>query len=83
MSSVRDFAGALQAHKATKGVFVTTSHFTKAAHEFVSAVSGKIVLINGETLAGLLIRNNIGVRVSETWEIKYIDEDYFSKNLPK
>lgn len=83
VSSVRDFAGALQAHKATKGVFVTTSHFTRAAHDFVGAVSGKIVLINGEKLAGLLIRNNIGVRVSETWEIKNIDEEYFSKILQK
>lgn len=83
VSSVRDFAGALQAHKATKGVFVTISHFTKSAHEFISQVSGKIVLINGQKLASLLVRNNVGVRISETWEIKHIDEDYFSPDLQK
>lgn len=83
VSSVRDFAGALQAHKATKGVFVSTSHFTKAAHEFVNALPGKIALINGQKLASLLVRHNIGVRTRKTWEIKHIDEEYFSKNLPK
>jgi len=77
VSAVRDFAGALEAKKANKGVFVTTSHFTKSAYEFTAAVSSRIVLIDGERLSSLLIRNNIGVKIFETYEIKRIDEDYF------
>jgi len=77
VSSVRDFAGALEARKANKGVFVTTSHFTKSAYEFTAAVSSRIVLIDGERLSSLLIRNNIGVKTFETYEIKRIDEDFF------
>ena len=77
VSAVRDFAGALVAHKANKGLFVTTSHFTKSGHKFIAAVSSRIVLIDGERLVSLLIRNNIGVKVSETYEIKVIEDDYF------
>ncbi len=77
VSAVRDFAGALEAHKANKGLFVTTSHFTKSGYAFITAVSSRIVLIDGERLASLLIRNNIGVKIHETYEIKRIDEDYF------
>jgi restriction system protein len=77
VSAVRDFAGALESHKANKGVLVTTSHFTRASRNFIKAVSRRIVLINGQRLANLLIRNNVGVRIHETWEIKRVDEDYF------
>jgi len=77
VSAIRDFAGSLEAHKANKGVFVTTSHFTKSSNEFIGAVSRRIVLIDGERLSSLLIRNNIGVKVSETYEIKRLDDDYF------
>jgi len=77
VSAVRDFTGALEARKANKGVFVTTSHFTKSAYEFISAVSSRIVLIDGERLSSLLVRNNVGVKLYETYEIKRIDEDYF------
>lgn len=76
VSAVRDFAGALDAHKANKGVFVTTSNFTPAADKFISAVTSKIVLIDGEALCDLLVRNNIGVRVTDTFEIKRMDEVY-------
>jgi len=77
VSAVRDFAGALVAHKANKGLFVTTSHFTKSGHQFITAVSSRIVLIDGKRLASLLIRNNIGVKIHETYEIKKINKDYF------
>ncbi len=78
VSAVRDFAGALEAHKANKGLFVTTSHFTKSGKEFITAISSRIVLIDGERLSSLLIRNNIGVRIHETYELKKIDQDYFN-----
>ncbi len=78
VSAIRDFAGALEAHKANKGLFVTTSHFTKSGRAFIAAVSSRIVLIDGEKLSSLLIRNNVGVQVQETYEIKKIDEEYFN-----
>ena len=77
VSAVRDFAGALEAHKANKGLFVTTSHFTRSGKAFIAAVSSRIVLIDGDRLSSLLIRNNVGVRIHETYEIKRIDEDFF------
>ena len=78
VSAVRDFAGALEAHKARKGVFVTTARFTKPGREFVDAVSHRIVLVDGNRLASLLIRNKIAVKTVETYEIREIDESYFS-----
>lgn len=77
VAAVRDFAGALESHKANKGLFVTTSHFTRSGRKFITAVSSRIVLIDGARLASLLIRNNVGVKIRETYEIKGIDEDYF------
>jgi len=78
VADVRDFAGTLEAHHAGKGVFVATSQFTKAARDFVSLLSRRIVLIDGEKLTGLMIRHNIGVKVQETFQFKRLDGDYFS-----
>ncbi len=74
---VRDFVGALDGHRASKGVFVTTSYFPSTAYEFISRVSKRVVLIDGPELARLMIRHRVGVRVKEMYEIKKIDEDYF------
>jgi restriction system protein len=73
VSAVREFAGSLDACKADKGVFVTTAAFPKSAWKFVSAVPCKIALIDGQTLADLMIGYNIGVKVRETFEVKEID----------
>lgn len=78
VSEVRDFVGSLDAHRAAKGTFVTTSHFSPAAVEFCSQVSRRVVLIDGQRLAELMIRYNIGVTVVESYQIKRIDTDYFS-----
>lgn len=80
ISQVRDFAGALLAKKAKKGVFVTTSNFPKSAIEFVSQVEPKIILIDGQRLAELMIEYNIGVAIKDIYEIKRIDSDYFDEN---
>jgi len=74
---IRDFVGALDGHRASKGVFVTTSYFPSTAYEFVSRVSKRVVLIDGPELARLMIRHRVGVRVKEMYEVKKIDEDYF------
>lgn len=77
ISSVRDFIGSLETHHASKGVFVTTGEFTKSAHLVTQAISKKVVLINGERLADLMIRHSIGTRVTETIQFKEIDPSYF------
>jgi restriction system protein len=78
VAAVRDFAGALDAHKADKGVLVTTSHFPASAVEFVRASRRRIALIDGARLASLLIRHNVAVRPQVTYELKHLDEGYFA-----
>ncbi|CAN2533132.1 Mrr+restriction+system+protein [Methylocapsa aurea] len=75
--AIRDFFGSLDRHKATKGLFVTTSRFSSSAIETAQFLSKRIVLIDGDQLTKLMIRYNVGYRVEETFEIKKIDEDYF------
>jgi restriction system protein len=75
--AIRDFFGSLDRHKATKGLFVTTSTFSPAATETAQYLSKRIVLIDGEQLAKLMIRHNVGCRVEDTLQIKKIDEDFF------
>lgn len=74
---IQQFAGALAGKRASKGVFVTTSSFSKSASEYVNTVSQKIVLIDGDELTRLMVQYGVGVRVERTVEIKRIDADYF------
>ena len=74
---VRDFVGSLEGHRASKGIFVTTSSFPSSAHDYVGRVSKRVILIDGKELARLMIKHNVGVRQKDTYEIKKIDEDYF------
>lgn len=76
---VQKFSGALQGHRASKGILITTSSFSKEADEYVSRISSKVVLINGETLAHLMIDHNVGVSPVSSYEIKKIDSDYFTE----
>lgn len=74
---VQAFSGSLDGVGATKGVFVATSSFSSGARDFAERIAKRIILIDGEELARLLIQHNVGVRLSNTFEIKKIDEDYF------
>jgi restriction system protein len=75
---IRDFTGSLEGHGAQKGVLITTSSFTRDGIEFVKRLQQKkIVLIDGEKLAQLMIDNDIGVSTTTTYAIKKIDLDYF------
>lgn len=74
---VQKFAGALLGQKAKKGIFITTSVFSKDAYEYVKGIDAKIVLIDGETLTKLMIDNNLGITTVQTYEIKRVDSDYF------
>ena len=75
--AIRDFFGSLDRHKATKGLFVTTSMFSPSARETAQYLSKRIVLIDGEQLARIMIRHNVGCRVEETFHVKKVDEDFF------
>lgn len=72
------FAGALRGKRASKGVFVTTSYFTKGAREYAQD-HGNIALIDGEKLVALMVDHNIGVMAATTYELKRIDGDYFEE----
>jgi restriction system protein len=74
---VQKFAGALQGHRARKGVFLTTSTFTKEAQEYVEKIDSKIVLIDGERLAELMFEHNVGVSIVNSYPVKRIDKDFF------
>ena len=74
---IQKFAGALQGQRARKGVFITTSKFTKEAIDFASMIENKIILIDGDTLSNLMIDYDIGVSIVDTYLIKRIDSDYF------
>jgi restriction system protein len=76
-AAIRDFFGSLDMHKATKGLFVTTSTFSKAASETAERLGKRIVLIDGPLLASLMIRFNVGCRSEEKIEIKRLDEEFF------
>ena len=77
LREVRDFVGGLEGHRASKGVFVTTSYFPSTAHDFITRVSKRVVLIDGQELATLMMRHRVGVRIKDVYEIKRIDEAYF------
>lgn len=74
---IQKFAGALQGQRAKKGVFITTSSFTKDAKEYASFIESRIILIDGELLAKLMVDFNVGVSTSGQYEVKKIDSDYF------
>lgn len=74
---VRDFFGSLDHFKAAKGLLVTTSDFSSDAKGTASQLSKRIVLINGDELAGLMIRYGVGVRTEDTLYLKKLDEDFF------
>jgi restriction system protein len=78
---VMQFAGALQAQKATKGIFISTSRFTDDARNYVTQIGSKIVLIDGEQLSDLMIEHDVGVSTVSLYPVKKIDADYFDEGI--
>ena len=74
---IQKFAGALQGKRAKKGIFITTSKFSKSSIEYVSRIENKIILIDGEQLAKLMIEHDVGVSTIASYTIKKTDSDYF------
>lgn len=77
-SEVESFVGAIDRQRGNKGVFITTSDFSKEAYEH-SSTHVNLVKINGRKLAELMIQYNIGVSIKNVYEIKKIDLDYFEE----
>ena len=72
---VQRFAGALQGKRARKGVFITTSSFTREAEEYADRIETRVILIDGKRLAAFMIDHGVGVRTDATYEVKRIDAD--------
>lgn len=76
---IQEFVGALAGHGVKKGVFITTSKFSKEAKDYRPHNDTKIVLIDGDGLTQLMIDYNLGVTVETSYEIKRIDNDFFEE----
>lgn len=76
---LQKFVGALAGQGAKKGIFITTSNFTKEALEYTPRNETKIVLIDGGQLAQYMIDYNLGCTTQQTYEVKKIDSDYFGE----
>jgi len=76
---IQKFVGALAGQGAKKGIFITTSNFTKEALDYTPRNETKIVLIDGEQLAQLMIDYNIGCATQQIYELKKLDSDYFEE----
>lgn len=75
--AVQGFVGALQGARASKGIIFTASSFSSDARAYADGVSPRVILIDGERLAELMIDHDVGVTGRETYAVKRIDSDYF------
>ena len=76
---MRDFVGSLDVRGADKGIFITTSNFANNALETIKSSSKKIITVNGNQLADLMLEYNVGVKDEKVLRLKRIDEDYFTE----
>ena len=76
---IQKFAGALQMHRAKKGIFITTSSFSFEAKQFVEIIESKIILIDGLELANLMVEFDVGVTRKLTIIVRDIDLDYYDE----
>ena len=76
---VQHFVGSLVGKSAHKGVMLTTSRFTEEARQFVKHLPQRVVLIDGEELANLMIEFNVGVNPTTSYTVKKLDMDYFEE----
>jgi len=74
---IHKFVGALHGRRARKGVFVTTSTFTREAIDYAAQIDTKIVLVDGRTLARLMILHDVGCAPAQSFIVKKLDSDYF------
>lgn len=77
---IQNFVGALAGRHAQKGIFITTSEFSTGARDYVKNLPQRVILIDGQRLAELMIEHNIGVARAYAYEIKRVDSDYFEES---
>ena len=77
---VQAFAGSMEGFRARKGVLITTATFSKEAEDYITRIERKIVLVDGQRMAELMIAHNVGVTVMQTYEIKRVDSDFFAED---
>nr|WP_200955918.1 restriction endonuclease [Oerskovia sp. Root918] len=75
--TIQAFVGALAGNSASQGVFITTARYTQGARAFAESVAARVVLIEGDRLARLMIKYGVGVQVKQTYDVVEIDEDFF------
>ncbi len=75
---IQRFFGALSGQRATKGIFITTAAFSKEAAEFADGVTPRVILVDGQRLAQLMIDHDVGVTTSRSYVLKRLDLDDFS-----
>lgn len=78
---IQKFVGALQGQRAKKGIFITTTTFSKEAREYASNIDTKVVLIDGSRLTDLMIDYGVGVSTRTQYELKDLDTDYFGETV--
>ena len=76
---IQAFAGSLEGERARKGVFITTSIYSKEAQDYVGRIDKRIILIDGQQLAAFLFDFGVGVTRQASYEVKRVDSDYFSE----
>lgn len=75
--AIQAFIGALHGFGATRGVFITSSSYTRDAREYATGIATRVILIDGQRLAELMIEYRVGVQVKQTFDVVEIDEDFF------
>lgn len=77
---MQSFVGALAGQSASKGIFITSGEFATTATDYVKNITQKVILIDGNRLAELMIEHGVGVSEERTYTLKRIDSDYFDTN---
>ena len=75
--TIQAFVGALHGRQASRGIFITTSRFTQHAIDYVSTIPTRVILIDGDRLARLMIQYGVGVQTRHTYRLVEVDEDFF------
>jgi restriction endonuclease Mrr len=78
-TSTRKAVEPLQGQRARKGIFITSSDFSKEARDYAASIENKIILVSGEELAKLMIDHGVGVTEVASYIVKRIDSDYFGQ----
>lgn len=78
---IQKFVGALHGKRARKGVFITTSTFSKDAKDYAGGLETKVILIDGVQVAELMFEYGVGVSTEDTYVVKRIDSDFFEDEV--